>query len=94
MIAFPLDRRPRRRSDVWVHRAEGENALIRKGSGSVHLLNETALAIWDLCDGENHPDEMIAAICELCGMHPDIIAEDVGRILDELGQEGLIAWVD
>jgi hypothetical protein len=94
MIAFPLDRRPRRQSDVWVRRAEGENALVRPGGGRVHLLNDTALAIWDLCDGENRPDEMIAAICELCRAESDVIAKDVQRILDEFEQEGLITWVN
>ncbi len=86
--------RPVRKPEVWLRQAGDENAVYNPSNGSVHLLNETALAIWDLCDGQTSPDEMVTAVCELTGMHPDIVTEDVQRILGEFEEAGLLTWED
>lgn len=83
---------PIRRSEIWLRRVTGENALVDRDTGTVHLLNDTALAIWDLCDGKTSPDEMITAICELTHMHPDIVAEDVHRILQDFSAASVMTW--
>jgi hypothetical protein len=84
--------RPMRRPDVWLRRAGAENAAFDPLTGSVHIMNETALAIWELCDGRTQPKEMVGAICELCSMHPDIVVEDVSRILGDFETANLITW--
>jgi PqqD family protein of HPr-rel-A system len=86
--------RPVRKPEVWLRQAGDENAVYNPANGSVHLLNETALAIWDLCDGQTSADEMVTAVCELTGMHPDIVTEDVQRILGEFEEAGLLTWKD
>lgn len=83
---------PVRRSEVWLREADGENALYDPSSASVHLLNETALAIWDLCDGETRPEEMIEAICELTATPAEVVSEDVERILMEFHGAHLVHW--
>jgi coenzyme PQQ synthesis protein D (PqqD) len=85
--------RPARRADVWLRQSGEENAVYDPVTKSLHLLNDTALAIWELCDGKTRPDEMIDAICELSGMHLDVVTEDVERILAEFDDAGLLAWV-
>jgi len=92
MSASVLNRRPLRRSDVWVRQARQENAIYDPRGESVHLLNETALAIWQLCDGQTMVEEMVRAICDLTGMHRDVVTEDVDRILTDFGTAGLITW--
>jgi hypothetical protein len=87
-----MNKRPVRRGDVWVRQAKEENAIYDPAMGSVHLLNETALAIWQLCDGETRVEEMVDAIVDLCGMHRQIVIEDVDRILTDFGANGLITW--
>lgn len=86
--------RPARKSDVWVRLARGEHTLFDPDTGAVHLLNDTALAIWDLCDGDTYPAEMLGAICDLCDMHPDVVSEDLDRVLRDFERAGLIEWVD
>lgn len=86
--------RPLRKKGVWLRQVGGENALYDPDSSSVHLLNDTALAIWDLCDGDVQPDEMIEAICQISSLHKDIVSEDVHRTLEEFEQAGLIEWRD
>jgi len=84
--------RPARKKEVWVRQAGKENAVFDPRNGSLHFLNDTALAIWDLCDGETTPEEMIEAICQLSGMHRDVIEEDVARTLHRFQHAGLITW--
>jgi len=86
--------RPARRGDVWLRRVRHENTLYDPVSGSIHLLNDTAVAIWDLCDGETSPSEMIAAVCEVSGLPREVAAEDIDRILRELDEAHLIAWME
>ncbi len=83
---------PARREDVWIRRTSEESALLNPRTGAVFLLNDTALAIWDLCDGDTRPEEMVEAVVELCGMHPDIVNEDIARILGDFDDAELISW--
>jgi coenzyme PQQ synthesis protein D (PqqD) len=83
---------PARAPLVWIRRTRGETLAYNPGTGGAHLLNETALAIWDLCDGETSAGEMVEAICQLCGMHPDVVSEDVERILREFEDAELVVW--
>ena len=86
--------RPKQRPGVWRRQTEDEVALYDPENGTVHIVNDTALAIWDLCDGTTTPDEMILAICELFGMHRDVVLEDVQRTLEEFDRAGLVSWKD
>lgn len=84
--------KPKRRTGVWLRQVGGENALYNPDTSSVHLLNDTALAIWDLCNGDIDPGEMIEAICQISSLHQDIVTEDVDRTLEEFERAGLIGW--
>ncbi|HYT78390.1 MAG TPA: PqqD family protein [Actinomycetota bacterium] len=82
-----------RRKNVWLRQSKKENAVYNPATSEVYLLNNTALAIWDLCDGETKPEEMMNAICELTGLPPEVVAEDLERILLEFDTAELIEWV-
>ena len=84
--------KPARKAEVWLRQAGVENTLYDPDQGTVHILNDTALAIWNLCDGETDPDEMISAICDLSGMPAEVVTEDVERTLTELDGAGLLEW--
>ncbi len=84
--------RPLRKEGLFLRQAKGENAVYDPESGKVHLLNATAWAIWDLCDGDTDPEEMIDAICEISRMHRDLVSEDVRRVLKEFDEAGLLVW--
>jgi PqqD family protein of HPr-rel-A system len=86
--------RPLRKGDVWFRWGGSQRALYDARSGRVHLMNDAAKAVWELCDGETSPEEMVQAICELSGMHPDVIAEDVERILTDFDRAELITWLE
>jgi PqqD family protein of HPr-rel-A system len=65
------DSRPHRRTDVVV-RPTGDDALLYDPAGdSVHLLNATALAVWQLCDGRHTPEEIAHCLRGLFAGVPD-----------------------
>jgi PqqD family protein of HPr-rel-A system len=94
MNASVRQKKPRRRHEVWLRRVGSENALFNPATGSLHLLNDTAVALWDLCDGETTEEEMVTAICEVTGLHHDVVAEDVGRTIQEFERANLVTWAD
>jgi PqqD family protein of HPr-rel-A system len=57
---------------------------------SLHVLNDSARAIWELCDGKTSPEEMAAAISELTGIEREDSEADVGAALGELRSLGLV----
>ncbi len=81
---------PRRRGEL-VERADSENwAVYDETTDSLHLLNDTARAIWELCDGSTSPEEITRAIVELTGIESEVAARDVAATLDTLSDLGLV----
>lgn len=58
---------------------------------SLHVLNDSAKAIWELCDGETSPSEMAAAISELTGISESQADSDVQVALSDLRSTNLIS---
>jgi hypothetical protein len=83
---------PMRRGDVVQRRRRSGAALLDPANARLHVVNYTALAIWQLCDGETDPEEMVDAVCELSGLPREVAAEDVRNALTEFDAAGLITW--
>jgi PqqD family protein of HPr-rel-A system len=92
VITSRLTGYPTRKPDVWLRQSESENAIYDPATDEVHLLNATAVAIWTLCDGSTTPAEMIQAVCDLSGLPGDVAQEDVGRILGQFEEAGIVGW--
>jgi PqqD family protein of HPr-rel-A system len=86
------DGKPSRKVDVWLRQSDTENVVYDPSSGTVHMLNATAMAIWVLCDGETDPEEMVEAICELSGLPGEVVIEDVRRILLQFEEADILTW--
>ena len=56
---------PKRRDEVVVKLKRGTRTAVGPDPSQRHALNDTAFALWELCDGETAPAEMVAAICTL-----------------------------
>lgn len=85
------ERHPRRRGEAWVRREGDETAVYNPDSGRLHLLNPSALAIWELCDGETTGAEMADAVSLVTGLQADVTAADIADALTKLESAGLIA---
>lgn len=66
-------------------------ALIGPGDSASTAINETALALWELCDGETSIDEMIDAVATLFGSPRDVIAQDVVQAITDLVHLGKVS---
>lgn len=89
MMASDL-RRPRRRDEVRIRRAGSETTAYDPSSSAIHLLNPSALAIWELCDGETTPYEIAEAVSEVTGRPIDEVEAEVEQAVTALEELGLI----
>lgn len=69
---------------------EGALAQIPGGQPDV-LLNPTALALWELCDGETAVVEMVAAVCILFDVNVDTANRDVTAALQDMLDRGVLS---
>ena len=84
------DDRPRRLDGVSVRDRDGTPTLIGPTGERLARLNETALAVWDLCDGQTTVDEMVEAVVELSAVDRDRVRTDVDRTLIALDSVGAL----
>lgn len=92
-MSTDLDHLPTRREDVLLVDDGRDSTLVSADEVTIHLLNPTARAIWDLCDGATRPREMIAAICVVFSVGRERATIEVVRTLRELAEAGLIHGV-
>lgn len=59
-------------------------------SDSLHVLNDSARAIWELCDGTTSSEEMAEAISSLTGISVRQASVDVETALADLSSIGLV----
>jgi hypothetical protein len=57
-VSAKLPRLPRRRDDVLLHDETSGSLLTVPGRDAMHVLNPTARAVWELCDGQTTVDEV------------------------------------
>jgi hypothetical protein len=82
--------RPRQRAGVTLRR-KSDRVTLRDADGTtLCALNDSAAAVWELCDGATSPTEMISAVCELCGVPLEDARQQVGQSLSDLQRVGAI----
>lgn len=59
---------------------------------SLHVLNDSARAIWELCDGQTTPEEMADAVAQLTNLDRKAAVEEVATALRALDEAKLIGY--
>ena len=73
--------------------ADRETFLYDRQADVVHVLNPTALAVWELCDGAHSPDQIAAHLAaNFAGVPAGEAGGDVRAVLTTLEQKALIQW--
>lgn len=72
---------PHRRGELIQSAGSEGWTVYEPETDSLHVLNASAKAIWDLCDGSTSPEEMSAAISELTGLELKAARRDVEAAL-------------
>jgi PqqD family protein of HPr-rel-A system len=65
-------------------------AIYDASTSAVHFLNDSARAIWELCDGKTTIEEMALAISSLTGITTAEARSDVAKTVDRLRCLGLV----
>lgn len=86
--------KPLKRGEVWVRREGEETAVYDPKSGRLYALNASALALWELCDGETTAYEMADAVSQLTGSTSEDALQQVVDTLDTLNDQNLIQIAD
>lgn len=65
--------------------------IYEPSTDSLHVLNASAKAIWELCDGSTSPSEIALAISELTGVSVAEAKKDVAATLESLRRISLVS---
>ncbi len=82
--------RPLRTSGAHLVLSSGRTLIASSDGASVVAVNESAAALFELCDGVTTVEEMAAAVCDASSIPLEQARRDVGHTLGELGRAGLI----
>lgn len=76
----------------WI-KSSGKTVLLDPGNGRYYNLNFVASAIWDMCDGTNDAESIVAEICGLFdGCSRAGVRKDVRGVLRVMQNNGLIVY--
>lgn len=85
------ENKPLRKKSILCKRMEQETVLYAKETEAIHVLNPTALLVWDLCDGEHSVEDMEKAIRnEFSVGEEGTISQDIQGVIDRFFKEGLL----
>lgn len=76
-------------SVIW-RRIEDDIVVISEDGLTTHILNKTAAFVWELCDGKNGIDQIIASLLERFDVSEEEAKADVSEIIDKLLQLGIL----
>jgi hypothetical protein len=82
--------RPKRAEGVRLVRQDGVAYLNDSDGAQLLALNDTAAALWELCDGRTSVDEMAAAAASLFDASPERISADVAETVSRLRSVGAL----
>lgn len=81
---------PTRSGEARIRNHGNEVAVFNPETEVLTLMNPSAFALWELCDGETTPDEMVAAVTDLAKVDKDAAIKDVANGLAALAELGLV----
>lgn len=76
--------------DVVWKKTNEKIVLFDARSGKLFELSETAVCIWELCDGENSEDEIISILAKDFNKDEGEIRGDVKEFIEEMYQRGFL----
>ena len=75
---------------VRYRRLQEEGVLIHQEKAEALVLNDTAMAFLELCDGQRSTGEIIAELADQYEVGHEELAEDLESFIRELTQAGII----
>ena len=85
--------KPRRKPDYRLEKIDNELLLFHPAQTKIMYCNESASLIWQLCDGQKTPQEIVALLAAAYPEAADGMADDVQATLQQFAQHGAIEFV-
>jgi hypothetical protein len=85
-------KKPVRQPDYHLETIDNELLLFHPAQPQMLYCNETASMIWQLCDGQRTPQEIISLLATAFPEAADSIADDVEATLKQFSQYGAIEF--
>lgn len=82
--------RLRRRDDLVVHELDGEGLIYDPLSADTHRLNETALFIWQCCDGGRASSDIAKSVANTFDITAPAAVPHVEAALEQLKKSRLV----
>ena len=83
--------KPVRKPSVISRKLGGETVLYDQETRAIHVLNPTAILVWDLCDGKHGLEEIERTLrAEFRAEEKAGVRDDVVRIIERFRAEGLL----
>jgi PqqD family protein of HPr-rel-A system len=90
---MPIDAKSRvtRADDVLLTRAGDQGVLVDEARGAVHVVNETAARIWELCGKGPTLEELIQAMTDEYDVAATELRPDIEDVLESFTQLELVS---
>lgn len=89
-----LERRPRRNERLLSQRAAGTTVLLDPVNGEYYALDEVALGVWELCDGERSLGDIADVMTAEYDAPPEAIRADLLALMSDLESSDLVLFHD
>jgi hypothetical protein len=83
---------PIKSPDVIIREDEKEALLFHPANGNMICINRTGMLVWELSDGSNTVDDMIAKITEIYEVPGETAEKDCLSYLKELEDSGFLGY--
>jgi uncharacterized protein len=83
-------KRPVSRSDVFCSTVGNEVVLYDPKQNLTHILNNSAMNIWDLCDGSNTVNDIVNKLDKLYGIESNTLQKDVNNAVAAFKKQNLL----
>ena len=90
MAPEPTASRPQRRADLSARYDRDQAVLVHPDGTEAGVLNGTAVALWELCDGSTTSEEMTVAVCDAYSLDSATARREVTAALRRLRRAGFI----
>ena len=79
-----------RKTEILREEIDEEVLLFNPKTRKTYVLNQMANVIWELCDGMHSPEEISAEIVSVLDVNPNIVFNDVLKVLEEFIHQNLV----
>lgn len=85
-----MDEKPKRKDNLVAEDMDDDVLVADFRKSEMHVLNPTAAAIWEMCDGEHTAEQIADTLAEHFGVTAEEIQSDVANMLADFNEKGLL----